>query len=322
MMTIQAVTYPLSLRKLQDLRYGENPHQKAALYEINGTGFPLTILQGKELSYTNLIDLDAAWRLVTQFSQPAACVVKHTSPCGVAVDDRLVEAYVCAREADRLSAFGGIVGLNQTVDEQTAVQITSTMIECVIAPDFDDDALRVLSRKPDLRVVRCMVVPYGEVEYRSVFGCLLAQERDDVREAGTAWPTMETKVVTVRQPSDDEWRALQFAWKVCAFVKSNAVVTTSDKCTLHIGGAQPSRVASAKIATGELASDDGLTGVLHIVAASDAFFPKPDGLEVLTHLGVTAVVQPGGSKSDPEVIALADKKDMAMVFTGFRHFRH
>jgi len=309
--------------KIGDLRYGENPHQSGAWYaDGSGAGFGAArVLQGKELSFTNLLDLDAAARLVLEFSEPAAAVVKHTNPCGVATGRDSADAYVRAREADALSAFGGIVGLNRPIDEATARAITSTFIEAVVAPGVEPAALPLLGAKPKMRVVAAdfgALEAAGGRDVRSVLGAWLVQARDRVVEAGGAWPgPADLRVVTDRQPTPEEWVALRFAWRVCAHVKSNAVVFTAANRTLAIGAGQMSRVDAVKVAT--LKAETGLAGA---VAASDAFFPFRDGLDAIAAAGVTAVVQPGGSVRDEEVIAAANEHGLAMVFTGRRHFRH
>jgi phosphoribosylaminoimidazolecarboxamide formyltransferase / IMP cyclohydrolase len=319
--------HPVAERELpqKPLRYGENPHQNAswtpfppprgALWEVH---------QGKELSYTNLLDLDAAARIALEFAEPVGVVIKHTNPCGVATGSTLAEAYVRARDADPLAAFGGIVGLNRPLDADTARALTSTFIEAVIAPALIDDARPILATKQNLRVVTVefdrltrLAAPEPE-EMRTFLGGLLMQERDHVAEARDPWPQGNLpKVVTRRAPTSEEWTALRFAWRVCAHVKSNAVIFTTADRTLAVGAGQMSRVDAVKVAVMKAAG--GLTGS---VAASDAFFPFRDGLDALADAGATAVVQPGGSVKDAEVIAAADERGLAMVFTGKRHFRH
>ena len=304
----------------QPLRYGENPHQKG-WWVHGGAGNTLrwTVHQGKELSFTNLLDLDAALRIALEFTEPVGVVIKHTNPCGVATGATLAEAYVAARDADPLSAFGGIVGLNAPLDEATARAITSTFIEAVIAPSLDESARPVLAAKTNLRVVTMQQdgLSVGE-EVRSFLGGLLVQETDRVVEAAGPWPSSGSpKVVTRRSPTPEEWIALRFAWRVCAHVKSNAVIFTGTDRTLSVGAGQMSRVDAVKVAV--LKAAGKLRGS---VAASDAFFPFPDGLEAIAAAGATAVVQPGGSVKDADVIAAADECGLAMVFTGRRHFRH
>ena len=311
----------------KDLRYGENPHQKA-MWQVPPQELtaPWTVHQGKELSYTNLLDLDAAVRIALEFAEPAGVVIKHTNPCGVATGVSPSEAYVRAREADPLSAFGGIVGLNRPLDAETAKALTGTFIEAVIAPSVSDEARAVLATKPNMRVVTAdfesMLKPsrFGPEDMRTFLGGLLIQERDWVVEAREPWSSSSDglKVVTARPPTADEWTALRFAWRVCAHVKSNAVIFTSADRTLAVGAGQMSRVDAVKVAVMK-AADGSLRGS---VAASDAFFPFRDGLDAVADAGATAIVQPGGSVRDAEVIAAADERGLAMVFTGRRHFRH
>ncbi|MCL4848331.1 MAG: bifunctional phosphoribosylaminoimidazolecarboxamide formyltransferase/IMP cyclohydrolase [Acidobacteria bacterium] len=318
---LQLVT---SWTKVRDLRYGENPHQPAAWYRSepsSGLG-AAHVLQGKELSYTNLLDLDAAARIALEFDEPAAVVIKHTNPCGVATGTDAADAYVRARDADALSAFGGIVGLNRPIDEASARAIVSTFIEAVVAPGVGAGARAVLATKANMRVVVAdlAAAASGGVELRSILGGLLAQARDRVAEATVEWGDEGAgafRVVTKRQPTPDEWRALRFAWRVCAHVKSNTVIFTGPDRTLAIGAGQMSRVDAVKVAV--MKANASLQGA---VAASDAFFPFRDGLDAVATAGATAVVQPGGSVRDHEVIAAADEHGLAMVFTGKRHFRH
>jgi phosphoribosylaminoimidazolecarboxamide formyltransferase/IMP cyclohydrolase len=319
----------LSLAKIRDLRYGENPHQKAAWYGPANvvSGFSRTvILQGKELSYTNLLDLDAAARIALEFTEPAAVVIKLTNPCGAATGDSPADAYVRARHADSLAAFGGIVALNRPIDAAAAEAIVSTFIEAVIAPSVEDAAKAILARKTNMRVVTADFAPFrtGGVEYRSILGAALMQVRDIVAEAQQPWSVASLpeglRVVTKRQPTAGEWEALRFAWRVCAHVKSNAVIFTDARRTLAIGAGQMSRVDAVNVAVMKSqATGRSLAGS---VAASDAFFPFRDGLDAVAKAGATAVVQPGGSVRDAEVIAAADEQGLAMVFTGKRHFRH
>jgi len=311
----------------RDLRYGENPHQKASWMPMpSESGRDWTVHQGKELSYTNLLDLDAALRLVLEFTEPTGVVIKHTNPCGVATGASVEEAYVRAREVDPLSAFGGIVGVNRDIDVDTARALTATFIEAVIAPGIADEARAILATKPNLRVVTtnfakvyAPIMGQEPSEMRSFLGGVLVQQPDRVTEAVDAWPAGDfPRVVTKRQPTAEEWTALRFAWRVCAHVKSNTIVFSAGDRTLAVGAGQMSRVDSVKIATLK-AKPGSLQGS---VAASDAFFPFRDGLDVLAQAGATAVVQPGGSVKDAEVIAAADEQGIAMVFTGRRHFRH
>jgi phosphoribosylaminoimidazolecarboxamide formyltransferase/IMP cyclohydrolase len=313
----------LYLHKSSDLRYGENPHQKGALY--NAT---FETLQGKALSYTNLLDVDAAQRIAAEFNEPAAVVIKHTNPCGVATGEDVTTAYVRARDADPLSAFGGIVGLNRPLDVETATALTSTFIEAVVAPAVDDAARPVLAKKANLRVIVPFTIDRGEeqggdayrdMDFRPVLGGVLMQTPDKVIEAASPWPEADfPKVVTKRAPTAEEWIALRFAWRVCAHVKSNAVIFTGIDRTLAIGAGQMSRVDAVKVAVMK-ADPELLKGS---VAASDAFIPFRDGLDAIAQAGATAIVQPGGSVRDAESIAAADERGIAMVFTGLRHFRH
>jgi phosphoribosylaminoimidazolecarboxamide formyltransferase/IMP cyclohydrolase len=317
----------IEARKLRDLRYGENPHQPAAWYSLDppaGLGAP-AVLQGKELSFTNLLDLDAAARIVLEFDEPGAAVIKHTNPCGAATGATIAEAYVRARDADSLAAFGGIIGLNRSIDEATARAIVSTFIEAVIAPNVDDTARAILATKANLRVVvadfRALT---SQHEFRSILGAVLMQERDRVTEAHVPWPAEGLKVVTKRQPTEAEWQGMRFAWRVMAHVKSNTVIFTDAVRTLAIGAGQMSRVDAVRVAVNKAGGwKGGDPAILKgSVAASDAFFPFRDGLDAVAAAGATAVVQPGGSVKDAEVIAAADEHGLAMVFTGRRHFRH
>jgi phosphoribosylaminoimidazolecarboxamide formyltransferase/IMP cyclohydrolase len=310
------------LTKIKDLRYGENPHQRGAWYADEDAGFGrATVHQGKELSFTNLLDLDAAARIVLEFDEPAAAVIKHTNPCGAATGATIGEAYERARDADPLSAFGGIVGLNRPIDADTARKLTSTFIEAVVAPAIEhpEVVLPILATKANLRVVTATFAPGSAArDARSIMGGVLVQERDHVPEAARVWPAGEdVRVVTKRQPTTDEWRALRFAWRVCAHVKSNTVIFTGPESTVAVGAGQMSRVDAVRTAI--MKAGDKLSAT---VAASDAFFPFRDGLDAVARAGATAVAQPGGSMRDAEVIAAADEHGMAMIFTGRRHFRH
>jgi phosphoribosylaminoimidazolecarboxamide formyltransferase/IMP cyclohydrolase len=309
----------------RELRYGENPHQKAVWIEANGArGAGWKVHQGKELSYTNLLDLDAAARIALEFTEPAAVVIKHTNPCGVATGGSIADAYVRARESDALSAFGGIVGLNRAIDVEVAKALTATFIEAVIAPSIEEQARQVLTAKQNMRVVTAefdllaSALDSGIEEKRTFLGGTLQQQADRASEARDPWPGAQSpKAVTKRSPTTEEWTALRFAWRVCAHVKSNAVIFTGPDRTLAIGAGQMSRVDAVKVAVMKASSP--LTGS---VAASDAFFPFRDGLDTIAAAGATAIVQPGGSVRDAEVIAAADEHGIAMVFTGRRHFRH
>jgi phosphoribosylaminoimidazolecarboxamide formyltransferase/IMP cyclohydrolase len=315
----------LALRKLQDLRYGENPHQMAAWYAEDppaGLG-AATVLQGKELSYTNLLDLDAATRIVLEFREPAAAVIKHTNPCGAATGNDAADAYVRARDADPVAAYGGIVALNRPIDVAAARAIAATFIEAVIAPGVDAEARPLLAAKINMRVI---TADFGKLaedtgrDLRSILGAIVEQSRDRVIEAASDWPRGDLKVMTRRQPTAEEWRALRFAWRICAHVKSNAVIFTAADRTLAIGAGQMSRIDAVNVARMKASGREGLLD--GAVAASDAFFPFRDGLDAVAAAGATAVIQPGGSVRDDEVIAAADEHGLAMVFTGRRHFRH
>ena len=322
----------IATARYRTLRYGENPHQPGAWYVPADTlpGFLPAVLQGKELSFTNLLDVDAASRIAAEFMEPASVVVKHTNPCGVATGASLADAYVRARDADPLSAFGGIVGCNREVDEATAQAIASTFIEAVIAPSITAEALNVLSAKKNLRVV---IAPsafasgvgpsrtLGRLDLRTALGGVLAQERDRVVEAWDEWPRDGgPEVVTRRAPTSAEWKALRFAWRVCAHVKSNTVIFTTDDRTLAVGAGQMSRVDAVNVA--RMKAGAAKLSLAGSVAASDAFFPFRDGLDAIVAAGATAIVQPGGSMRDAEVIAAADEHGIAMIVTRRRHFRH
>jgi len=313
-------TFVLEARLAQSLRYGENPHQKGAFYRTvpavrGGCIAAAEQHGGKELSYNNILDADAAWEAVRAFEATAAVVVKHTNPCGAAVGATVAEAYRRAREADAISAFGGIVALNRPVDEAAARLLAETFLEAVVAPSFAPAALDVLRAKKDLRLLS---VPAADaaaapaLEVKSVGGGLLVQDRDARSDDLAA-----AKVVTQRAPTADELRGLDLAWRVCAHVKSNAIVLATAEATVGIGAGQMSRVDSVKNAV-EKAGERARGAVL----ASDAFFPFRDGPDVAAKAGVTAIVQPGGSKRDAEVIDAANEHGIAMIFTGTRHFRH
>ena len=318
----------LSLTKIRDLRYGENPHQKAAWYATAGEAWGFgqaTFVQGKELSFTNLLDLDAAARIALEFDEPAAVVIKHTNPCGVAIGSSAADAYIRSRDADSLAAYGGIVALNRPIDQVVAEAIVSTFIEAVIAPSIDQAARSVVARKANMRVVTAQLSSPADsgIDLRSILGATLMQQRDTVLEARRPWTADRPdgmRVVTKRQPTAEEWEALRFAWRVCAHVKSNSVIFTDATRSLAIGAGQMSRVDAVNVAVMKArAASRSLAGS---AAASDAFFPFRDGLDAVATAGATAVVQPGGSTRDAEVIAAADEHGIAMVMTGRRHFRH
>jgi len=303
------INFPLA----QSLRYGENPHQRAALY-ADGTGLGIAgarQLQGKELSFNNLVDLDACWELAQEFDEPAVIIVKHTNPCGAATGATVLEAYQKALAADPVSAFGGVIGINRPVDAEAAGEIAKLFVEAIAAPAFTPEARERFGAKKNLRLVEVNTAPPKPV-VKNVSGGLLLQDADTGRVTES-----ELKVVTWRPPTPEELRSLLFAWRVCKHVKSNAIVYAKDGQTIGVGAGQMSRVDAAKF--GAMKAILPLSGC---VAASDAFFPFPDGLEAVAAAGATAVIQPGGSVRDQEVIDAADKLGLAMVFTGIRHFRH
>ena len=303
----------LNLRKTLDLRYGENPHQKAAMYS-DGSGEGVANgrqLQGKELSYNNIVDLQAAWDLAQEFEEPVVAIIKHTNPCGTATGKTLAEAFQRALECDPVSAFGGVIGVNRTIDAEAAEEMHKLFLEVIAAPGFDEAAKAKFASKKNLRLVQ--VAPANaKWVLKNVSGGMLVQDAD-IRPLQEA----DLKVVTKRAPTPEETRALLFAWKVCKHVKSNAIVYARDGQTVGVGAGQMSRVDSAKI--GAMKAQLPLQGT---VAASDAFFPFPDGVEEIARAGATAIIQPGGSQRDAEVIAAADRLGLAMLFTGVRHFRH
>ena len=307
--------------KVMDLRYGENPHQHGAFYRdlwpVPGTLATFTQLQGKELSYNNLADADAAWECVRQFEAPACVIVKHANPCGVAEGAGCADTYEAAYATDPTSAFGGIIAFNVKLDGATAKTILDRQfVEVLIAPDYDDDALAYAKKKTNVRVLR---IPHGDgrnnIDVKRVGSGLLMQTAD-IREVSAD----ELKVVTKLAPTTEQLGDLLFAWRVAKYVKSNAIVYAKDKRTVGVGAGQMSRVYSARIA-GIKANDAGLV-VPGSVMASDAFFPFRDGIDAAAEAGIKAVIQPGGSMRDAEVIAAADEHGIAMVFTGVRHFRH
>ena len=303
----------LAFQKVADLRYGENPHQKAAMYaDASGGGVAhARQLQGKELSYNNIVDLQAAWDLAQEFEEPVCAIIKHTNPCGAATGKTLAEAYVRALECDPVSAFGGVIGVNRTVDAAAASEMAKLFLEVIAAPAFDEGARAGLAAKKNLRLVE---VPAGQQDWvlKNISGGMLVQDAD-LHKLTDA----DLKVVTRRAPTAEEKRALLFAWKVSKHVKSNAILYARDGQTVGVGAGQMSRVDACKV--GAMKAQLPLKGT---VAASDAFFPFPDGVEEIAKAGATAIIQPGGSVRDQEVIEAADRLGMAMIFTGVRHFRH
>ncbi|MGH9775724.1 MAG: bifunctional phosphoribosylaminoimidazolecarboxamide formyltransferase/IMP cyclohydrolase [Candidatus Acidiferrales bacterium] len=334
----------IALERRQAMRYGENPHQSAALYASVALPAGLTggkQIQGKELSYNNLVDLDAAWKLAEEFSRPAAVIVKHNNPCGVGEQETLGEAYRKALECDPVSAFGGVLAFNRPLDAATAEEVAKLFVECIAAPGYETGALEKLAAKKNLRLLEIVAAAPEELELKRISGGVLVQEPDR-----HALEESELKIVSERRPSKEEIRALLFAWKVCKHVKSNAIVFAREGQTLGVGAGQMSRVDAVKIAvmkaetnlaaakiagaghtSGADASNSSVAKTCHhplegSVVASDAFFPFPDGVEEAGKAGAKAVIQPGGSVRDAEVIAAANRLGMAMVFTGVRHFRH
>lgn len=307
--------YLSAYEKVTDLRYGENPHQTAAFYKDMGAAHgmgALKQLHGKELSYNNIVDMEAAWNMVWEFESPAACIIKHTNPCGAAVGDTLRNAYINAYEADSVSAFGGIVAVNRDVDAATAEEMAKIFLEVVMAPAFTDEALTILKEKKNIRLIELSKPELGQVTVKKVSGGLLVQTEDDIAEERANY-----KVVTKVQPTEEQWKALEFAWKLVKHVKSNAILVSNEKRTLGVGAGQMNRVGSAKIAleqAGELAQG--------AVLASDAFFPFGDTVATAAEHGIKAIIQPGGSIRDEESIKVADEHGIAMVFTDIRHFRH
>lgn len=307
----------LELTKKDELRYGENPHQKAALYDTGEEGgiANALLLGGKEMSYNNYVDADAAWRLVCEFDDVACAIIKHTNPAGVATGETTVKAYTRALETDPVSAFGGIVAFNQTVESETAKAVTEIFTEVIIAPNFDEDALEILRSKKNLRILQVETDGYeieDEIEYKQISGGMLIQTADN-----HVLIAEDLKTVTKREPTEDEIRTMLFAWKVCKHTKSNAIVYANDGQTVGVGAGQMSRVDSVKL--GAMRARISLKGT---VLASDAFFPFRDGIDEAAKHGITAIIQPGGSMRDEEIIAAANEHNLAMVFTDIRHFKH
>jgi len=314
----ETTRFNLAGNALQTLRYGENPHQSATWYGsgtmAQGWG-KATLLQGKELSYNNLVDLEAARRLIAEFGreEPAAAILKHTNPCGVAIGGSLVEAYTKAFHADAISAFGGIVALNQAIDEATAKELTKTFLECVVAPDCSPEARDILAKKSKVRILLLPDLTTGEKQtVKVIAGGFLVQAADDVVETPDEW-----RVVTEKQPTPAQLAELLFAWKVSKHVKSNAIVVTKNQTTLGVGAGQMNRVGSVKIAL-EQAGEAAKGGYL----ASDGFFPFDDSVRTAAQFGIEAIVQPGGSLKDQDSINAANELGLIMVLTGIRHFLH
>ncbi len=314
-------TFTVQVKKAQELRYGENPHQRAAFYREYALTEPSVSnavqLQGKELSYNNILDLDSAYETVKEFEEPAVVIIKHNNPCGVAISfASLADAYRKARDCDPVSAFGGIVGFNRPVDVETAREMRDLFLEAIIAPGFDPEALELLKGKKDLRILQTpplsSYVQQKGFDLRKVVGGLLVQDRDLGKVSMDQW-----RVVTKRKPTEEERRAMAFGWKVAKHVKSNAIVLVREDRTVGIGAGQMSRVDSTRLAVMK-----ARTSTKGTVLASDAMFPFRDGVDTAAEAGAVAIIQPGGSIRDDEVIAAADEYHIAMVFTGMRHFRH
>jgi len=308
----------LGFEKQMELRYGENPHQRASFYrELESDETSVSNarkLQGKELSYNNMLDAESALELLKEFEEPAVVIVKHNNPCGVATNKNLKDAYMKAKATDPEAAFGGVVALNRRVDEETAAQITTVLTDVVLAPEFSKEALKLFGSKQNMRVLevgRFSNKKNERREFRSITGGLLVEERNTKLLLG------EPKVVTRRKPTEKEMKALLFAWKVCKHVKSNAIVYAFEDRTVGIGAGQMKRSDASKL--GAMKAVESLKGA---VLASDAFFPFRDAVEIAAKAGVTAIIQPGGSKNDKEVVDACNEYDIAMVFTGIRHFRH
>jgi len=323
----EEATFPamlhLNLTKLADLRYGENPHQQAALYGLGSPPFlppnfegerPLggSLLQGKALSYNNILDLDAAWRIVSDFAAPTLVIVKHGNPCGVASDANLADAFRAALASDPVSAFGSIIAANRPFGGEAALALGDLFVEAIAAPAFTSEALEALAERPNCRLLEMSGAEELAWEMRSVRGGMLLQEEDTIDEDEAGW-----KVVTERSPTTEELEALGFAWKVAKHVKSNAIVLVRGMATVGVGAGQMSRLDAVRLAIAK--AGEGARGA---ILASDAFFPFPDGVEEAAKAGVTAIVQPGGSRGDASVIEVADAHGLAMLFTGVRHFRH
>jgi phosphoribosylaminoimidazolecarboxamide formyltransferase/IMP cyclohydrolase len=310
-------TFNLTGVKVQDLRYGENPHQRAAFYREEQAG-PGTLamaekLQGKELSFNNIVDLEAAWSLVREFTRPAAAIIKHTNPCGTALAASLQAAYRKAYQADPISAFGGIVGLNRPVDAPCAEELTKIFLEAVIAPSFEPEALEILRHKENLRLLAAGdAAAASSFDLKKVSGGFLVQEADSQTALPGQW-----RVVTRRHPTQEEFDDLAFAWQVVKHVKSNAIIVARESATLGVGAGQMNRVGSARIAL-----DQAGEAAKGAVLASDAFFPFADTVEEAARAGIKAIIQPGGSLRDQESIEACDRLGIAMVFTGYRHFKH
>jgi phosphoribosylaminoimidazolecarboxamide formyltransferase/IMP cyclohydrolase len=303
--------------KTKKLRYGENPHQVAGIYKEIGSSSdpPFEQIQGKGLSYINIIDMESAYTIANSFSEIATAIIKHTNPCGVGVGDSTTESYARALSTDSMSAFGGIIGFNRTVTGETASEIIKSFKEVVIAPDFEKDALEIFKKKKNLRVIIATIPSSNDFEFRTYFGGWLVQTRDDHEILEENW-----KFVSKKKPSEEQLRALRFGWKVVGFVKSNAIVITDSVKTLGIGAGQMSRIDAAELSVKK--SQQAGFDIKGAVLSSDAFFPFRDSIDFAAKNGISAVIEPGGSKRDPEVIEAANEHGIVLVFTGRRHFRH
>ncbi len=300
----------ISYKKAMNLRYGENPHQSAAYYTDTvqkGAMKDFCKLNGKELSYNNIKDMDIAWKVVSEFEETVCCAVKHNTPCGVAIGESVYDSYIKAYECDKISIFGGVVAFNKKIDKKTAEELQKIFLEIVIAPEFDEDALEILSSKKNLRVIKCDIKAKGSCEFAKVDGGMLVQSSDSEL-------LKESKVVTKKIPSEDNVKDLLFGMKVCKYVKSNAIVVVKDGMAKGIGGGQVNRIWAACQALDR--AGDG------VILASDAFFPFEDVVEESAKYGIKAIIQPGGSLRDNQSIEACDKNGIAMMFTGMRHFKH
>jgi len=309
----------LAGNKINDLRYGENPHQKAAYYSFSQQN-PLNNfkqMHGKELSYNNLLDLDAALSIIREFKENFVVIIKHTNPCGAAVGNTLLDAYRTALDSDSLSAFGGIVGLNGEVDVEIAEALSAHFFECIIAPAFTEEALHRLQKKKNLRLLTYIPQKQDLFSYqlRTITDGFLVQSKDEAK-----MDLRDAKITTKREPTEKEWKALEFSWKLVKHVHSNAIIYTTDNQLIGVGAGQMSRVDAAELAVKK--AEQSKHSTRNTVCASDAFFPFRDGIEALAKAGITAVIQPGGSIRDEEVIDAANENNLAMVFTGMRHFKH
>jgi len=318
---IFAEQFSNSYKKTADLRYGENPHQRAALYRdmfSNASSFfTAEKLHGKQLSYNNIVDLEAAKDIVIEFDKPTCAIIKHSNPCGVAMADNIVDAYRLAYIADPISAYGSIIALNRKVDLETASEIKSNFVEVLVAPDFDEEAFSMLATKKNIRLIkyRDMEKSVDPVIYKHITGGLLVQENDTIEEDDKTW-----RIVSEREPNDKEWRALKFAWKVAKHVKSNAIVLATESRTYGIGAGQMSRVDACELAIKKSNAVGSYTG--GTAMASDGFFPFRDSIDIAHKAGVSCVIEPGGSVRDRDVIDACNEHGMALVFTGIRHFKH